>query len=456
LKKPSRGFLSLTPPQMIILSFATIIIVGGVLLCLPWATVGHRLSIVDGLFTAVSATCVTGLTVVNISAEFTPFGQWVVLVLIQLGGLGIMTFSTFFLYLLGRRVSIRGRDVIGTTLSHRPVQDIALLLRKIMVIVFLVEGVGVVFLTLAWSRYYSFPRAIYHGVFHSVSAFCNAGFSLYGDSFERFQLDPAINFITMGLIVVGGLGFIVLLDLKNLRHGPRKGFRKFSFHSKMVITATFFLIVFGTLFIYWAERGHALQQLKPSEGFLTALFQSITARTAGFNTIPIDSLTNGVCFVIMFLMFIGAAPGSCAGGVKVTTLGILLAITVSRIRGRDEPQLFLRSIPRETVGKGLTIVLSSVLIICIVFMCLLLTEDHAVSPVESREQFIKLIFEAISAFGTVGLSMGVTPQLTVAGRLLIILLMFVGRLGPLTMAVALTRIGPRGRYRYAKGEIMVG
>ena len=453
---PIRGFTSLSPPQLIICSFAIIIAIGTFLLCLPWATVGDRLSLVNGLFTAVSATCVTGLTVVDIGTELTLFGQLVVLSLIQVGGLGIMTFSTFFLYLLGRRVSFRGREIIGSTLSHRPVQSIGSLLWKIMLIVFFMEGVGVCLLTFAWSQYYSLSKAIYHGIFHAISAFCNAGFSLYSNSFEGFQLDLMINFVTMGLIVLGGLGFVVLLDLKALLRGPRRGFRNLSFHSKVVLTTTLFLILLGTLFIFWVERAHGFRQFRIGSGLLMALFQSVTARTAGFNTVPIDSLTNGVCFIIAILMFIGGAPGSCAGGVKVSTLGILVAIFVSRLRGYEEPQLFFRSISRETAGKALTIVLSSVLLISIAILGLLLTEDWSMSPDESRGHFIKLVFETISAFGTVGLSMGVTSQLTTTGRLFIILLMFVGRLGPLTMAIALTRRKPVGRFRYAKGEIMVG
>ena len=447
---------SFSPMQMIVFSFMAIIVLGTILLLLPWTTRGKGLTLVDGLFTAVSATCVTGLTVVNIGSEFTLYGQLVVLGLIQLGGLGIMTFSTFFLYIFGRRVSIRGREVIDTTLSYAPVQNIGSLLRQIMIIVFLVEGVGILLLTLNWLRLYPLPEAIYYGVFHSVSAFCNAGFSLYGNSFEGFRTDLMVNCVVMGLIVLGGLGFVVLLDFKYLLRRPRGAIHRFSFHTKVVLSVTFFLIILGTLFLFWVERVHALSDVKPTTGVLAALFQSVTARTAGFNTIPIGSLTNGACLALMFLMFVGAAPGSCGGGVKVSTLGILVAVILSRLRRHEKPHLFFRSIPRETVGKALAIVLSSVLLISVLFLGLLLTENWSVSPNESRGHFLKLFFEAISAFGTVGLSMGVTPQLTKGGRLLIILLMFIGRLGPLTMAVALAQRKTRGRFRYAKGEIMVG
>ena len=456
LKKRMEMIASLSPPRMIVLSFAFIIAVGTVLLLFPWATKGSGLTFLDALFTAVSATCVTGLTVVDIGSEFTLYGQLVVLVLIQAGGLGIMTFSTFFLYILGRRVSIRGREVIDSTLGSMPVQSIGRLLWKIMFVVFFLEGMGALVLTVGWLRFYSLKRAIYHGIFHAVSAFCNAGFSLYRDSLEGFRSDWMTNVVFMGLIVLGGLGFIVLLDLGGLLRRPGSARRRFSFHSKVVLSVTFFLIVWGALFLFWVERFHGLSRLDPGTGFLASLFQSVTARTAGFNTVRMDALTNGGCLVVMFLMFIGVAPGSCGGGVKVTTLGILAAMVLSRLRGDEEPHLFYRSIPRETVGKALAIVMSSVLLVLVVFLGLLLTEGWAVAPDASRGHFLELFFETISAFGTVGLSMGVTPTLTQAGRVLIIVLMFVGRLGPLTMAVALTRRKPRGRFRYARGEVMVG
>jgi trk system potassium uptake protein TrkH len=449
-------FGQLRPTQMIVISFLTIILTGTLLLMLPCATQEKPLSLVEALFTAVSATCVTGLTVVNIGKECTLFGQIVVLALIQIGGIGIMTFSTFFIYLLGRRISMKGREIIDQTLSHTPVQNIGSLLRKIMILVFLFEAVGAGLLTLAWLRHDPFSKALYHGIFHAVSAFCNAGFSLYSTSFEGFQNDLFINLILMFLIILGGLGFIVLLDLKHLLFRPNNSLHRFTFHSKVVLSVTLSLIVIGALLIFWVERGHTLRELKPAAGILVALFQSVTARTAGFNTVHIGHLTNGACFIIMVLMFIGAAPGSCGGGVKVSTLGILLAMFFSRLTGHDETNLYYQTIPKETTGKALVIVLSSVLLICVIFFGLLLTEDWFLSASESRGHFISLAFEAISAFGTVGLSMDVTSRLTVGGRVLIMVLMFIGRLGPLTLAVALTRPKAGVRFRYAKGEVMVG
>ena len=460
VKKPrkNRFFQIVRPTQMIVISFLLIIITGTVLLLMPGAVNDHhRLSVIDALFTAVSATCVTGLTVVDIGKDFTIFGQIVVLVLIQFGGLGIMTFSTFFIYILGKRLSLRDKEIIDSTLTHTPVQNIGRLIVKIIALVFTVEGIGAAVLTTRLLNYYPVKKAVYHGIYHSVSAFCNAGFSLYSDSLIRYQSDSWINGIIMSLIVLGGVGFIVLLELKRMLHSnPGKWKHIISFHSKIVITTSLFLIITGAVFIYWVEDSHSLTKMLPSTRVLAAVFQSVTARTAGFNTLDIGSLTNGALFIIMFLMFVGAAPGSCGGGVKVTTLGIFINLFVSKLRGLNEPHIFNRTISQQATNKAFTIVLSSVLIIGIIFYGLLLSEDWNKSPDNSRADFISLFFEAISAFGTVGLSMGVTPNLSAVGRILIILLMFIGRLGPLTIAVALERPRYGVNYRYAKGEIMVG
>jgi trk system potassium uptake protein TrkH len=439
---------------MIVISFLSIIFTGAVLLSLPWAAQGSRLSPVDALFTSVSATCVTGLTVINIARELTLFGQLVVLVQIQLGGLGIMTFSTFFLFLLGKRITIREREVLDSTLSYSPEPNIRRVLLRIMVLVFSLEVAGWGVLTLFWHRTFGLARALYYGLFHSVSAFCNAGFSLFSTSFEEYRHLWIFNLVIMVLIVLGGLGFVVLLEIRK-RFRYRQG-RRFSFHTRVVLSVALFLIVSGTAAIFFVERPHTLKEMSCTEGILASLFQSITARTAGFNTLPVGSLTNASCFILMFLMFFGAAPGSCGGGVKITTFGILAAMFWARVRGKEEPHLFNRRIPGETVGKVMAIILFSVLVLSLVFFGLLVTEEWARSPESSRGDFIELLFESFSAFGTVGLSMGITQQLSTAGRLLIILLMFVGRLGPLTLAVALTGSDQDGGYRYPRGEIMVG
>lgn len=454
-KKFNRIF-SFTPNRMIVVSFLIIIIIGTILLMLPWAKKTESLCLVDALFTSVSAVCVTGLTVVDIGSDFTLFGQMVVMILIQIGGLGIMTFSTFFLYLLHRRVSIRNRDVIDSTIVNEPVPNIAAFLYRIIIIVFIIEGIGVIFFTLRWLEYYSFPKALYYSVFHSISAFCNAGFSLYTDSFEGFRTDPWLNIILMSLIILGGLGFIVLLDIKKLFSLRHKEKKVISFHTKVVLTVTLFLIISGTIMLYFIEREYSFKSIDTFPALLTSLFQSVTARTAGFNTISMNTLTNSSCLILMFLMFVGAAPGSCGGGVKVTTFGILIALFFSKFKGREYAHIYQRTISKETVSKVIAIVFSSVLIIGIIFFLLLLTEQQVQGTEHERGNFIEILFEAFSAFGTVGLSMGITSQLSKMGRILIILLMFIGRLGPLTLAVALSQKHRRVKFRYAEGEIKIG
>ncbi|MFO7891104.1 MAG: TrkH family potassium uptake protein [bacterium] len=447
---------NLTPTRMIVFSFLIIIIVGTILLMLPIAKQSGSLGFVDALFTSVSAVCVTGLTVVDIGTDFTLFGQIIVMVLIQIGGLGIMTFSTFFLYLLHRRVSIRNRDVIDSTIVNEPVPNIASFLYRIIILVFIIEGIGVILFTLRWLAYYSFPKALYHSVFHSISAFCNAGFSLYTDSFEGFRTDPWLNFILMSLIILGGLGFIVLLDIKKLFSLRHKEKKTISFHTKVVLAVTLFLIIIGTVILYFIEKKYSFEQIGTIPAFLISLFQSVTARTAGFNTVSMNSLTNGACLILMFLMFVGAAPGSCGGGVKVTTFGILIALFFSKFRGRENAHIFRRTISKETISQVIAIVFSSVLIIGVIFFVLLLTEQHVQIDGHDRGNFIKILFEVFSAFGTVGLSMGITPQLSKAGRILIIFLMFIGRLGPLTLALALSQKHKQVKFRYAEGEIKIG
>ena len=264
----------MSPTQMIVFSFLSIIGLGTALLLLPWSTTTGHLDFIDALFTAVSATCVTGLTVINIGTELTQFGQLVILILIQIGGLGIMTFSTFFLYLFGRKVSIRGREALDTTLSYMPVSNIRSLLKKIVTIVFVIEAAGAALLTFHWRGLYSLPNAIYHGIFHSISAFCNAGFSLYRNSFEGFSNDLFVNFVLIGLIVIGGLGFVVIFELKNFIRRSSGSIHRLSFHSKVVLLVTLVLIIFGTLLLFGMEQVHQFTKIPWGQGLLKSFFQS--------------------------------------------------------------------------------------------------------------------------------------------------------------------------------------
>ncbi|MBI5441669.1 MAG: potassium-transporting ATPase subunit KdpA [Deltaproteobacteria bacterium] len=448
----------LHPTQVLILSFGLTIAVGTALLMLPWASTKGTLGFVNALFTATSATCVTGLAVVDTGTQLSLFGQCVVLALIQLGGLGIMTYSSVFLLIAGGRLSFRGRLIVHETLGRKKGQlSVRRLVRDVFAYTFLIEGVGALALTAVFSRTRPPLEALAHGAFHSVSAFCNAGFSLYATSFMEYRGDWLLNWTVMLLIVLGGTGFIVLEDLFDAWRARRAG-RSFhlSLHSKVVLAATGVLILAGALAIWAFERGNALAPLPWHEAALASLFQSITARTAGFNTLDYATLTSTTLFFTILLMFVGASPGSCGGGIKTTTFSVVLALFRDRLLARDRVRLFRRVLPDELVARSVALLVASFVFITALVLVLSGLEIGAVPYSDRRDAFLGLFFEAVSAFGTVGLSTGVTAALSPAGKLLITLAMFVGRLGPLTMVVAISRKSGAEDFQYAEEGLMVG
>ncbi len=448
----------LSPPVLILLSFAAIISAGTILLLLPAAGVGRPLGFIEALFTATSATCVTGLTVIDIGTRLTLFGQLVVLLLIQMGGLGIMTFSTFFALLFARRLSIREREILHQTLSQHPMKDIAALLKTVFLATIVIELVGAGVYWLRFSKDFTPAHAAYVSLFHSVSAFCNAGFSLFSTSFVAYQSDWIVNLNSMVLIVVGGLGFIVVYDvarnLKRRRNGRRM---RLSFHSKVVLATTGILIPSGAVLFFLLEWGNSLRHVGWGTRFLISFFQSITARTAGFNTVDIGHLTNAALMLLTILMVIGASPASCGGGIKTTTLAVIAAMAAARFRERDDVNLMNRRIPQGIVSRAVAIAVFSGFIITLFTLLLLSIELPGASHTATRGSFMEIFFEVISAFGTVGLSTGITSDFSSTGRLLLVVLMYVGRLGPLTIAVALS--GARQKklpYRYAEDHVLIG
>ncbi|MFO7767405.1 MAG: TrkH family potassium uptake protein [bacterium] len=450
----------LRPPQILILAFGSVILLGTFLLWLPAASVSEPLSFVDALFTATSATCVTGLIVVDTGSHFTLFGQAVILVLIQLGGLGIMTLGTFFMWMLAGRVGMRERDIIDRTLSGGVQKDLWYLLRSVLLLTAVMEAAGALLLTLRFGRYMPWSEAMYHAVFHSISAFCNAGFSLNADSFIGYRTDPAVSLVLMALIVMGGLGFAVLVDLRRMvfqgRRGTESARRRLTFHTRITLTFTAILILLGAAVFLSLEWGNTLGDVGVGHRALGAFFQSITARTAGFNTVSIEAVSNGSLFLLILLMFIGGAPGSTAGGIKITTFGVIVTMALSRIRGGRDTQLFNRRVPEKTVSGALGIAALGMAVVVVFTFLLVAVETGTDSFLDARGEFVKLFFETVSAFGTVGLSAGSTPELSSAGRLIITALMFIGRLGPLTMAVAVSARAGRQTYRYVEEQIMVG
>ena len=451
-------FNHLSPQQVLPLSFLTFIVVGALFLLTPWATKSGRINIIDALFTATSAVCVTGLTVVDTGSYFSPFGQGVILALIQVGGLGIMTFSVLFYALLGSGIRIRDRVIVQGSFTTGQKGDVLQLVKAIFLYTFVIEATGAFLLFLAWPEDCPYYRRLWIAVFHSISAFCNAGFSLFQDSLMRFQSNLSINLIVTGLIILGGLGFIVITEMGHWIRVKlsRKGRTRMSLLTKIVLTTTAWLITGGAVLFFLLESNGSWGASSLGGKILASYFQSVTARTAGFNTVDIYNLANPTLFILIILMFIGASPGSCGGGVKTVNAAVLVIMAKNRFKGTEEGEAFKRTIPRETLSRSITIIISSVVLISIVACLLMIAETGGHAHPQARGKFLEYLFETVSAFGTVGLSMGVTSSLTSLGKILIMIMMFLGRLGPLNLAFSLARRVPPKRFRYGEEKIFIG
>ncbi|PJO40421.1 TrkH family potassium uptake protein [Lysinibacillus xylanilyticus] len=438
----------LNPPKILVLGFATIILIGTFLLTLPIATEnGEGLSFLNALFTATSATCVTGLVVVDTGDTFSTFGELVILFLIQIGGLGFMTFATLLFLLLGKKISLKERLLLKEAFNNITMAGLVRLVRRILLFTALIELIGGLILSIRFSFDMPVGKAIYFGFFHSISNFNNAGFDLMGgfNGLTEYVDDPFIVLTICALITIGGLGFIVINELYEYRETKR-----LSVHSKIVLSTTLILTIGSTILIFLFEYGNSktLGPLTEWGKVLGSLYQAVTPRTAGSNTLPIGDLTQSTLFLIILLMFIGAGSGSTAGGIKITTFALLVATMWSQIRGKEDVVLFRRRIVNETILKALTVTMCGMMIVIFVTFVL--------SIIEQGHNFMMYFFEATSAFGTVGLSMGLTPELSSGGRLVIILTMFAGRLGPLTIAFAIAKRRKSEAFRHPKGNIMIG
>ncbi|MGW8282494.1 MAG: TrkH family potassium uptake protein [Gemmatimonadota bacterium] len=454
-RPPAAGRRGLSAVQLFVGSFAGLILVGTVgLLVLPGLYTGPHLGFVDALFMATSAVCVTGLIVVDTATYFTPLGQAWILLLIQLGGLGIMTIATLIIVALGQRLSRDWEQVAGGDPHALSGMDAASLVRLVIRYTLVIEAVGALGLWLLWRTRLG-SGAVWHAVFHSVSAFCNAGFSTFSDSLSGFRSDAATLVWISALIIVGGLGFVVLADLR--RWVVAAKVRRLSLNSRIVLVVTAFLLVGGALLFLLFESHFDLESMGLPDRTVNAWFMSVTARTAGFNTVDYATATNASLLLTLGLMLVGGSPGSTAGGLKTTTVAVLLLLLWSRLRGRQQTSVFGRTIPPDTAERSAGIVIGSILLLG-VCVFVLLTTEYPLETELNRARFLSLVFEAHSAFGTVGLSMGATPDLTGAGRLVIVFLMFVGRVGPLAIASSMAM--PRGRrpldYRFAHEDVVVG
>jgi trk system potassium uptake protein TrkH len=445
------------PATLVLASFLLVITIGALLLNLPVCTKTGGIQWVDALFTATSAVCVTGLVVVDTGACFTVPGQLVILALIQIGGLGVMTISVFLFRWIGRSISFRQRMVMQDLFAHTPREDIFSLVKSIVFLTLGAEAVGAVLLTIHWSREFAFSKALYTAVFHSVSAFCNAGFALFPDSMTRYSDNLMLNLTICSLIVIGGIGFPVLYDLQCQAKFHKAKRCRLSIQTKTVLLTTLVLIVSGALMFGLLERRALVEVPSLAHRILVPIFQSITCRTAGFNTVDIASLNDATLALMVFLMFFGASPGSCGGGVKTTTLALLAAFTLSRLMRRKRVNIFKKSVPPETVTRSVSLVLVSVGIIGLVlFLILVGSEPDMYDAAGWHGFFLETLFETVSAFGTVGLSMGITAALTTWGKLWIILTMIIGRVGVLTFAYIIAGTGATRGVEYSEENLMIG
>ncbi len=444
-----------SPFTLPIYFFGLAIIIGAILLNQPFSLAGGNISWIDALFTAVSATCVTGLVVVDTGTVFSRAGQTIILALIQVGALGIMTFASLFFYLWRRRVSLADRIAVGQNLLHNPAFHLGHFLTHMVLWSVLIEVSGALLLHLIDPEGFT-P---YSALFHSISAFCNAGFSLYADSLMRFQDNVGVNLVIMALIILGGLGFSVLVELEDLVHQRLTGGerRRLSWYARIVLQTTLWLIVIGWIFIYITEFLGERSLLDPLARLLSSLFQSVTCRTAGFNTLDISQMTNASLLFMMMLMIIGGSPGSAAGGIKTTTFRTLLAFAISQIKDRRQTVIGRHAVDLPTVNKALTLVVFAVTIIGTTTLILTITEGGGTPHAQaSGNLFMDILFETISAFATVGLSTGLTPNLSTQGKIVISMLMFIGRIGPIVFLSAVQSLREEPYYAWPERNMLVG
>lgn len=436
----------LNPPQVLALGFLSLIIIGSILLNLPIASSsGSSIGYVNSLFTSASAVCVTGLTVLNTARDFTPFGQVIIITLIQFGGLGIMTLATVGYIIMGKKISFKERLMIKEQLNTESIQGIVKLTKKVIGYTFFLEMMGSLLLALRFVPMFGFEKGLAFSIFHAISAYCNAGFDIFGDSLIIFQNDYYVLLILSLLIILGGLGFTVYADLL-----AKDKLRKLTLHSKVVLIMTGSLLIIGTLsfLLFESSNPGTLGSMNFPSRLANSFFQSVSPRTAGFYSVDMSKIRETTIFSTIMLMFIGGSPGSTAGGIKTTTFACLLLTTISVVKGEEDVNCLNRRLPFETIKRAVSIFLIGLAIVFSTAIILTITD--------SSLKFINLLFESTSAFGTVGLSAGITDKLSTLGRLVITLTMYIGRVGPLTMAYAFAKRNKKRDFRNAPGNLMVG
>ncbi|MBP1999875.1 trk system potassium uptake protein TrkH [Paenibacillus shirakamiensis] len=443
--------LALSPPKVLTYGFALIILTGALLLTLPLSSAyGNRLAFLDAFFMATSATCVTGLAVVDVGVQFSHFGQVVILVLTQIGGLGFMTMGTLIALAFNRRISLRERLILQEAMNYNSMEGLLSLIRRVIIYSLFIELTGALLLTIRWMEDMPFLKALYFGIYHSVTMFNNAGFDLFGtmtgpfSGFNGYVNDVYINIVVMILIFFGGIGFVVMSDLLDFRNT-----RKLSLHSKVVLTYSSILVIVGALLFYILERANPLTLGPLHEGsrIMSSFFHSISSRSGGVSTINLPDLDHSTQFMLLLLMFIGAAPGSTGGGIKVTVFAVLIGAMIAMIRGKEDIVMFKKRLAKDVIIKAVTQTWLALFLVSFVAMVLSVIEDRS---------FLALLFETTSAFGTTGMSLGLTPTLSPFSKIIICIVMFLGRVGPLTLAYALAPKPKKELYRYPEGKITIG
>ncbi|MGM0922550.1 MAG: TrkH family potassium uptake protein [Bacillota bacterium] len=430
------------PSQLLVIIFAVGIATGSVLLMLPVST-HEPIRWIDALFIAASAMTVTGLATVDPGSTFTYTGQFIIAMLIQLGGLGIMSFGVLIYIVLGRKIGIKERLVMQTALNQTSIGGVINLVKYLFYFSLSIEFIAMIFLSFRWIPEYGWSKGLFYSFFHAISAFNNAGFALWPDNLMRYVGDPLINFVLSSLFIIGGIGFTVLVDVWR-----KRSFKKFSLHTKLMLIGTLVINVTAMFIIFAIEYSNpaTLGDLSSGSKLLASYFQAVTPRTAGFNTLDIASLEDTTLFLMVILMFIGAGSASTGGGIKLTTAIIILLSTITFLRGREEISIAKRSINTRYIVKALSITVASLLFVLVAVFILTLSENLT---------FMEILFEVVSAFGTVGLSMSVTPKLSDLGKEVIIFIMFLGKVGPLTLLFSIAK-PQKQKIKYPNEDILTG
>ena len=436
--------ITLNPPLVLSLGFAILITFGGGLLSLPFFTKsGEATDLIDSMFVAASASCVTGLTPVNTFEHWNTYGHVLLIILIQIGGLGVMSLASIIPLILGKKIGMKSRQILKEQLNVESLEGMIVLFKYVLVFTFGIEILGAILLSFRFIPLYGAGTGIWYSIFHSISAFCNAGFDILGDSIYPFRDDILVNLTLSSLVIVGGLGFVVTSELFR-----RRSFEKISTHSKLVLLISGALLVLGTVMFLFLENGDGVLQYESVKGsILESFFQSVVARTAGFYSVDLSKIKDSTALMLMGLMFVGGSPGSTAGGIKTTTLGVLFISTHAVVRGESEPVVFGRHIGMDVVRKALAIFLVSITIILSVSFILTITESA---------RLVDILYETVSALATVGASKGITADLSDVGKILITFCMYLGRLGPMTMAFAFGMKDKKSLIRYPESFISIG